>query len=222
MRINLSSTLREHKGFILFIFLMVVFRSAIADWNDVPSGSMEPTIMTGDRILVNKVAYDLRVPLTHVSLYRHADPKRGDIVIFDSKAADRRLVKRVIGLPGDIVQMVEDRLLINGIEATYQELRSVDGAWLATEAFEGESLDRLSHTVRIDERRQGMTRTFGPVTIPEEHYLVLGDNRHESADSRTYGFVPRDEIVGRSRTVVLSLDPANFYLPRADRFVDPL
>ena len=121
--------------------------------------------MTGDRILVNKVAYDLRVPLTHVSLYRHADPKRGDIVIFDSKAADRRLVKRVIGLPGDTVQMVEDRLLINGIEATYREPRLVDGAWLATEAFEGESSDKFSHTVRIDERRQGMARTFGPVTV---------------------------------------------------------
>ena len=222
MRSHISAALREHKGFILFIFLMVVFRSAIADWNDVPSGSMEPTILTGDRILVNKVAYDLRVPLTHVSLYRHADPKRGEIVIFDSQAADRRLVKRVIGVPGDTVQMIEDRLLINGIGATYEEPRLVDGAWLATEAFESEALDRFSHTVRVDERRQGMPRTFGPVTVPDDHYLVLGDNRHESADSRAYGFVPRDEIVGRSRTVVLSLDPANFYLPRADRFVDPL
>jgi signal peptidase I len=217
VRFDFSTTLREYKGFILFIFLMVVFRSAIADWNDVPSSSMEPTILTGDRILVNKVAYDLRVPLTHVSLYRHANPQRGEIVIFDSKAADRRLVKRVIGVPGDTVQMVEDRLLINGVSATYQDPHLVEGAWLVAEGFE-----HNAHTVRIDKRREGMPKTFGPVTVPPDHYLMLGDNRHQSADSRAYGFVPRDEIVGRSRTVVLSLDPGNFYLPRVDRFVDPL
>lgn len=183
---------------------------------------MEPTILTGDRILVNKMAYDLRVPLTHVSLYRRADPQRGEIVIFDSKAADRRLVKRVIGVPGDSVQMIEDRLLINGIRAAYHDPRLVEGAWLASETFDDTTLDSSAHTVRIDERKVGMPQTFGPVTVPQDHYLVLGDNRHESADSRAYGFVPRNEIVGRSRTVVLSLDPANFYLPRADRFVDPL
>lgn len=218
----MSKTLREYKGFILFLLLMVVFRSAIADWNDVPSSSMEPTILTGDRILVNKVAYDLRVPLTQISLYRHANPQRGEIVIFDSQAADRRLVKRVIGVPGDTVQMVDDRLLINGIGATYQDPRLVEGAWLATEKFVGRTGNSFEHTVRIDERKIGMPQTFGPVTVPKGHYLVLGDNRHESADSRAYGFVPRDEIVGRSRTVVLSLDYANYYLPRADRIVDPL
>lgn len=217
MRTHIARTLREHKGFLLFIALMIMFRSAVADWNDVPSGSMEPTIVPGDRIFVNKLAYDVRLPLTHVSLYRLAQPQRGEIVVFDSDAADRRLVKRVVGVPGDVVQMIEDRLWVNGEAAQYTELQSDEEAVLFKESVQG-----FSHTVRLDSLNAGLARSFGPVTVPENHYLVLGDNRHNSADSRFYGFVPREEIVGRSSTVVLSLNPDNFYLPRADRFVDPL
>src|SRR5690606_9762818 len=114
MNKKLANAAREYKGFFLFIVLMVLFRSAIADWNDVPSGSMEPTILIGDRIFVNKLAYDLRVPLTHISLVRLADPERGDIVIFDSRAAGMRLVKRVIGVPGDTVQMHHGHVIVNG------------------------------------------------------------------------------------------------------------
>src|SRR5258708_31927955 len=103
MKSGLIKAWREYRGFALFIILMIIFRSALADWNVVPTGSMKPTILEGDRILVNKLAYDFRVPLTHIALYRFADPSRGDIVVFDSRAADTRLVKRVIGLPCDIV-----------------------------------------------------------------------------------------------------------------------
>jgi signal peptidase I len=217
MKNKVSSIVREYKGFVLFLFLMVMFRSAIADWNDVPSGSMLPTIMAGDRILVNKLAYDVRVPLTHVSLYRIAEPRRGDIVIFDSHAADIRLVKRVIGIPGDTVQMIDNRLIVNGAPAEYDDFRYDDDALLATE-----SIGDFEHVVRFELRGSPVTNSFGPVTVPEEHFLVLGDNRQNSADSRVYGFVPREEIVGRSRTVVLSLDRDNFFLPRADRFIEPM
>jgi signal peptidase I len=113
--------------------------------------------------------------------------------------------------------MIEDRLWINGQPAQYTQLRHEDNAVLVRESLQGSS-----HMVRLDRTRPGLARSFGPVTVPENHYLVLGDNRHNSADSRFYGFVPRDEIVGRSSTVALSLDPDNFYLPRVDRFVDPL
>src|SRR5258707_15542876 len=119
MKSGLIKMWREYRGFALFFVLMIIFRSALADWNVVPTGSMKPTILEGDRILVNKLAYDLRVPLTHVSIFRIDDPKRGDIIVFDSKAADTRLVKRVIGLPGDIVEMQDNRLRINGVEARY-------------------------------------------------------------------------------------------------------
>lgn len=213
----LMRLVHEHKGLLLFLVLMVMFRSAIADWNDVPSGSMKPTILEGDRIFVNKLAYDLRVPLTHISLMRFAQPQRGDIVIFDSEAADRRLVKRVIGVPGDVVQMVSGRLILNGQPAEYTEVRYEAGSMYATEIIPGSK-----HVVRFDRNVPTARDSFGPVRVPEDRYLVLGDNRRNSADSRYYGFVPRDEIVGRSNTVVLSLDPEHYFLPRADRFVDPL
>ena len=217
MNKKLANAAREYKGFFLFIVLMVLFRSAIADWNDVPSGSMEPTILIGDRIFVNKLAYDLRVPLTHISLVRLADPERGDIVIFDSRAAGMRLVKRVIGVPGDVVQMRRGQLIVNGTPAEYSDVRSEEQILIAME-----DIGASAHGVQFDRSHPSSTDAFGPVTVPHEHYLVLGDNRYNSADSRFYGFVPRTEIVGRSSRVVVSLDPDNYFLPRAGRFLDPL
>jgi signal peptidase I len=205
---------REYRGFVLFVALMVVFRSALADWNVVPSGSMKPTILEGDRILVNKIAYDARIPLTHIPLHRFAEPQRGDIVIFDSKAADTRLVKRVIGLPGDIVAMTDNRLSINGVDARYSGIEVGADAIFAIETYAGRS-----HRIELARTGGSGASTFGPVRVPEDHYLVLGDNRDNSADSRFYGFVPRDEIVGSTKTVVLSLDYDHYYRPRLDRFL---
>lgn len=207
---------KENRSFLLFICLMVIFRSAIADWNTVPTGSMKPTILEGDRILVNKMAYDLRLPFTHISLLKMADPARGDIVIFDSEAAGKRLVKRVIGLPGDIVAMRDNHLWINGKELAYSD---DPGAVTAS--------DKIEHMMGVEHRVRWLgsdTRlsSFRPVRVPSGHYLVLGDNRNNSADSRVIGFVPRDEIVGRSRHLVLSLDYDNHYLPRSDRFLQQL
>ncbi len=208
---------REYRGFAAFIVLMVIFRSALADWNVVPTGSMKPTIIEGDRILVNKLAYDLRIPLTHISVHRFADPRRGDIVVFDSRAADTRLVKRVIGLPGDVVEMRDNRLTINGIAARYSGIE-----YEADAAFAVESYVDMSHRIELSRAGAGRLSTFGPVTVPKDHYLVLGDNRDNSADSRVYGFIPRDEIVGHAKTVVLSLDYDDYYMPRGDRFFHPL
>jgi signal peptidase I len=217
MNSGLLKAWREYRGFAVFIVLMVIFRSALADWNVVPTGSMKPTIVEGDRIFVNKLAYDFKIPLTHISLHRFADPGRGDIVVFDSRAADARLVKRVIGLPGDTVEMRGNRLTINGIAARYSGVDDESDATFAIESYRN-----MSH--RIELARTGASRfsTFGPVTVPKDHYLVLGDNRDNSADSRYYGFIPRDEIVGNARTIVLSLDYDDYYLPRADRFFRPL
>ena len=213
MKRGLNKAWREYRGFALFIFLMIIFRSALADWNVVPTGSMKPTILEGDRILVNKLAYDFKIPLTHLSIYKIADPKRGDIVIFDSKLADTRLVKRVVGLPGDTVEMRDNRLAINGIDAQYFAVEYVDDAIFAIESYLG-----MSH--RIELARTGGSRlsTFGPVKVPKDRYLVLGDNRDDSADSRVYGFIPRNEIVGNARTIVLSLNYDHYYIPRVDRF----
>ncbi|MEW8316063.1 MAG: signal peptidase I [Candidatus Thiodiazotropha endolucinida] len=88
MRQRLLSLWNGNRSFIIFVVLLLTFRSVIADWNVVPTGSMKPTILEGDRILVNKMAYDLRLPFTHISLLKRGDPARGEIVIFDSEAAD--------------------------------------------------------------------------------------------------------------------------------------
>ena len=214
---KLTRAWNEYRGFALFVVLMVVFRSALADWNVVPSGSMKPTILEGDRILVNKLAYDLRIPLTHITVHNFADPKRGDIVVFDSRAADLRLVKRVIGLPGDTVLMRDNRLIINGIEARYSNIERRSDAVFVTESYPG-----LSERIELVPDGVSRLSSFGPVKVPKDRYLVLGDNRDNSADSRVYGFVPRDEIVGNAKTVVLSLDYDRHYLPRLDRFLHPL
>ncbi|HWZ73058.1 MAG TPA: signal peptidase I [Casimicrobiaceae bacterium] len=217
MNSNLIKAWRAYRSYALFIVLMIIFRSALADWNVVPTGSMKPTILEGDRILVNKLAYDLKIPLTHISIYKFADPKRGDIVIFDSKAADTRLVKRVIGLPGDSVEMRDNHLIINGIEARYSSAEYVADAIFAIESYVS-----MSHRIELARAGGGRLSTFGPVKVPKDRYLMLGDNRDNSADSRVYGFIPRDEIVGNARTVVLSLDYDRHYIPRMDRFFHAL
>jgi signal peptidase I len=207
----------EYQAFALFVVLMVIFRSAFADWNTVPTGSMKPTIIEGDRILVNKLAYDLMLPLTHLSLYRFGDPARGDIVVFDSKAADTRLVKRVIGVPGDIVQMTDNRLTINGIDARYSDVEYKRDAIFATESYGG-----MTHRIELDPAAASRYSSFGPVEVPPGSYLVLGDNRDNSADSRVRGFIPRREIIGDAKVVVMSVDYDRYYLPRTDRFFHPL
>lgn len=205
---------RENKSFIIFLSLMFIFRSACADWNTVPSGSMKPTILEGDRIAVNKMAYDVRVPFTHITLVKLADPKRGDIVVFDSKASDKRLVKRAIGIPGDTVSMVNNQLLINGTAIHYEQS--------AKTSDQLEHLFNVTHAVRISNPHDHAFANFPAVIVPDGFYLMLGDNRDNSADSRVIGFVPREEIIGRSRAVVMSFNYDNFYIPRADRFFKSL
>src|SRR6185503_7574342 len=104
------------------VIVVVTFRSAVADWNDVPSQSMEPTILVGDRIFVNKLAYDLKVPFTTWHLAEWSNPERGDVVIFFAPPAGKRMVKRVVGIPGDIVELRNNQLLITGSPVSYQPL----------------------------------------------------------------------------------------------------
>lgn len=217
---RLTRLLADNKGFLTFMLCMFMFRSAVADWNVVPTGSMQPTIEIGDRIVVDKAAYDIRLPFTHLSLVHRADPQRGDIVVLDSSAAGERLVKRVIGVPGDQIALVQNHLYVNGKAADYRPIR-VTGIRDDREdpaIYAIEDADGIHHAVRWSLATQGHTRDFGPVTVPADHYLLLGDNRDNSADSRYFGYFPRNEITGRATRVAMSLDPANHYLPRTDRW----
>ncbi|HWS40482.1 MAG TPA: signal peptidase I [Arenimonas sp.] len=207
----------DNKNFICFIVLMVMFRSSLADWNSVPTGSMQPTIVEGDRIWVNKLAYDLKLPLSHTTLWTWANPQRGDIVVFDSKVEDTRLVKRVIGLPGDSIAMQNNQLFINGELAQYKELNN---SGLYTRAIE--DLAGIPHAMQIDATQSSPASSFATVIVPNGQYLVLGDNRDNSKDSRFIGFVPRQEIIGRASYVVTSFNYDNYYLPRSKRWFQRL
>ena len=217
MKVDLFTLYKQNRRFVLFIFLLVVFRSGIADWNTVPTGSMKPTILEGDRIWVNKLAYDIRLPLTSISLYRHANPQRGDIVVFDSRQADKRLVKRVIGLPGDVIELRQNHLMLNGDPAEYSVLNQTVDRLYMSEAIAGND-----HQIMLQPQYHSPLDSFGPVRVPPNHYLMLGDNRDNSADSRVYGFVARDEIIGRSNKVIMSLNYDNYYLPRSERYFQAL
>src|SRR5258707_4743278 len=105
---------KEAKPLLITLLVLFAFRSAIADWNDVPTGSMKPTIIEGDRVLVNKLAYDLKVPFTTWHIAQWDNPKRGDVVVFYSPADEVRLVKRVIGLPGDRIELKNNEVFVNG------------------------------------------------------------------------------------------------------------
>ena len=107
---RLKKIWREWRGFFVFVAVMLVFRSAIADWNQVPSGSMKPSILAGDRIVVDKLAYDLRVPFTLTRITRWSEPRRGDIVTFPSPKDERLFVKRIVGIPGDQVELRRNQL----------------------------------------------------------------------------------------------------------------
>ena len=213
---RLSVFLREYRGLLLFIALMLVFRSAVADWNDVPSSSMHPSIVEGDRVLVNKLAYDLKLPFAGIGVARLGEPRRGEVIVFNSVAADTRLIKRVVGLPGETVALAHGRLIVNGEVAEYAPQPSPMPGLVAEESIAG-----MRHRIRYSGAGSG-AGDFGPTTVPAGHYLVLGDHRDNSADSRVYGFVPREEIAGRAERVVFSLDYERWLRPRGERFLLPL
>jgi len=213
--IKIKKLFKENRGFILFILLMSVFRSAVADYNSVPTGSMLPTIVPGDQITIDKLAYDLKVPFINHSLVRLDEPKRGDIVVFESQAADMRMVKRVVGLPGDRIAMVDNHVVINGVPLSYQLTDNQSRVMQ-------ELLPQRTHAIQLSQPYGTELDSFSEVVVPSDSYLVLGDNRQNSADSRVHGFIPRDEIIGRAGKVLISFDYDASYLPRAERLYMPL
>jgi signal peptidase I len=184
---------------------------------------MNPTILEGDRIFVNKLAYDLKVPFTTRHLAEWSDPQRGDIVVFYSPQDGKRLVKRVVGLPGDSIALRNNHLLVNGEEAAYEPVdQSNPGLPAGVDQFcVQEDLTGRKHPVLITPRQPAL-RTFGPVTVPEGHYFMMGDNRDNSGDSRYFGFVARDRIVGRATAIVISLNIQDRYQPRWERLFTDL
>jgi len=224
-----SKTLRKAASYLwrewirpsaLIAAVVFPLKSAIADWNWVPTGSMKPTILEGDLVFVNKLAYDLKVPFTLWRMAEWSKPERGDIVVFFSPKDGMRMVKRVIAAPGDSIEMKNNVLFLNGQKMDYEaaslqpfanEIYEDPGAVLATE-----STTNNAHWVMAFPSR-GALRDFPRATVPEGKYFVMGDSRDNSFDSRYFGFVERKSVVGKANRVILSFDKNHSYVPRVKR-----
>lgn len=212
----------------LLILLLIGFsiRSSLADWNDVPTGSMRPTILEGDRVYVNKVAYDLKVPFTTWHIAEWSNPQRGDIVVFFSPHDGMRLVKRIVGLPGDTIELRDNTLVINGQTVEYRAiseelLRDVPPAERTGRVFATEQLPGQIHAVAGNPAVPAK-RSFAATQVPDGHYFMMGDNRDDSFDSRYWGTVERKRIIGRATAVVISFDGPHSWSPRWQRFFSSL
>lgn len=213
--------LRDNRQLLVFLLLLGVFRTAVADWNPIPSGSMRPNLLEGDVVFVNRLAYDAKLPLTDVVVAHLGEPQRGDVVTFFSPQNDMRLIKRIAGVPGDTVEMRGKRLLVNGHPADYADERLAPeplGDGRSTNAMHvEEKLTGARHEIQWLSPRMPQD-DFGPIVIPPNQFLMLGDNRDNSEDSRFFGLVPRERLIGRAVRILVSADIKGSWRPRFDRF----
>ena len=220
LRRLLAATARMLLPALLAALIVLPVRSAVADWNDVPSASMWPTILEGDRIYVDKLAYGLRIPFTTTWIAEWNGPERGDVVTFASPKDGIRMVKRIVGIPGDRLSMRDNQLTVNGEVVRYADEEPVGRVSPTGQQMvvANESLPPdCTHSVALTPGTWGI-HTFDEIVVPDGHYFFLGDNRDQSFDSRFIGLVPRSDVYGRVRAIALSVDPENSYLPRFDRW----
>ncbi len=193
------------KSFFPVLFIVVVLRSFVAEPFRIPSGSMIPTLEIGDFILVKKYSYGVRLPVLHTKIFDVGEPKRGDVVVFRyPPKPEVNFIKRVIGLPGDEVVWTKDKkLIINGEPAKYQP----DGQHETRNSFgQVTPVQQLKETLPGDEPHDLIlfprpSMRVGTYTVPKGHYFMMGDNRDNSSDSRFWGTVPQENLVGQASFV---------------------
>lgn len=184
--------IKKNKSFLVGVFILLAMRWSFADQYRVPSGSMEPGVQVGDHIGVNKMAYDLKFPFTNFVLASMHEPQRGDIVVF-TWPVDKKtnFVKRLIGLPGDRIQIKDGFITING-----KSLQTTD-IYNSTQDILTYYETLGSHTVQV-QRLPGRVKSEDlEFVVPTDSYFFMGDNRDDSADSRSWGFVQRAALKGK-------------------------
>jgi signal peptidase I len=205
--------------------IMLPIKSALAEINWVPTGSMKPTILEGDMMFVNKLAYDLKVPFTLFHVAEWSAPQRGDVVVFFAPEDGMRLIKRVVGLPGDRVSMENNTLFLNGSPLDYsiaEEHPFADEIYEdRTPIVASEQGSESRHWVMSLPSRPAM-RTFEEFTVPEGRYFMMGDSRDNSRDSRYFGCIERKQIVGKALGIAASFDKHHYYIPRFSRWFSRL
>ncbi len=184
------------------VFLIVlILRSFIVEPFRIPSASMMPTLLRGDFILVNKYNYGIRLPALNTKVYGNGQPKRGDVIVFRyPEDPTVPFIKRVVGVPGDRLQYKDKQLIINGalIELDFKEVYHSNGVGSRENGsyLMEEQLGEIRHDLLINPLQPSAMEI--DLKIPEGHYFVLGDNRDNSRDSRYWGLVPDENLVGRA------------------------
>jgi len=224
-RIRRKGKFREYaEALITAILIALVIRAFVIEAFKIPSGSMLPTLSIGDHIFVNKFIYGLRIPFTKYRVLDVSEPRRGDVVVFIYPTDEKKdFIKRIVGLPGDQVRMDGKELWINGHMISEKELNVSEfpgdkrrlvvkngslqtipfvRGWRDYNFYE-ENLDGVEHLIQYE---KNLEREPFEALVPPDHYLMIGDNRDNSSDSREWGFVPRDNIKGKAMFVWLPLD----------------
>lgn len=200
------------KSLIGAVIIFLVIRTFLVEAYHIPSGSMEPTLLIGDFLFVNKAIYGAHVPLTDHNLPAFSDPKRGSIAVYrspDARDGHPIVVKRLVGIPGDTLYMRGGQLYVNGIAqrrgygAEAFEPAQPD---FAIADFDWQKRVSLAHSRFGPAPAQPTRDNWGPFVVPPRHYFSLGDNRDNSKDARFYGFVPRENLRGKPLFIYLSID----------------
>lgn len=198
------------KSFFPIVLVVLLLRSFLVEPFRIPSGSMMPTLLIGDFILVNKFTYGVRLPVINTKIIAVGAPKRGDIVVFRfPKDPTVDYIKRVVGLPGDRIAYYHKQISVNGEPVKQTPLGLYESAGqLGAESLLSEDLGGVSHDILI--RSGELAAREGEYVVPEGHYFVMGDNRDNSNDSRFWGFVPEQNLVGRAFFIWMSWDSEKF------------
>lgn len=198
------------KSFFPVLFAVLILRSFLFEPFRIPSGSMMPSLLIGDFILVNKFSYGLRLPVSHQKITNGDPVERGDVVVFrfpQDESVD--FIKRVVGLPGDHIKYYNRRLIINDVpqKVDFKEVYAGQGS--GADSMKGldvftETLGKTDHLMMTDQQVEFSVN--GEIIVPEGHYFVMGDNRDHSNDSRYWGFVPDENLLGKAVMVWMHLD----------------
>jgi signal peptidase I len=204
---------RQAKSFLPILLIVLFLRSFLAEPFRIPSGSMLPTLLIGDYILVNKYEYGIKLPITKTQVIEISKPQRGDVVVFRYPANEKiNFIKRVIGIPGDKIKYIDKKVYVNDIE--YIKNKQLTHQYIDDFGREEldifiESQDNKKYHILNDNKSPANDDEF---EVPEKHYFVMGDNRDHSSDSRYWGFVPEENLVGEAFLIWMNFNSKNFSL----------
>jgi signal peptidase I len=199
------------KSFFPVLLFVLVLRSFLVEPFRIPSSSMMPTLLIGDFILVNKFSYGIRLPVVNTKIIEVSEPQRGDVMVFrypENPSLD--YIKRVVGLPGDRVGYYDKQLFINGEPVELQSIGLYEGVGqgvnMSNASLMRELLPMQEHDILVMQERPSIE---GEVVVPQGHYFMMGDNRDNSNDSRYWGTVPEENVVGKAFMIWMNWDSSN-------------